>query len=328
MISVQHLSKLFKTAKTEPGVGGFIKSILNRQYKETLAVADISFNIKQGELVGFLGPNGAGKTTTLKMLAGILYPSSGSIDVLGFTPFEKNPEYLKQIAFIMGQRNQLLWELPAMDTFKLNQVIYGVSDAEFKKNVTELADMLSAHSFLDQPVKTLSLGQRMKAELISALLHNPKVLFLDEPTIGLDVIAQKTMRDFIAEYQKHHDATILLTSHYMEDVKRLAKRVVIIDRGSLLYDGLLENLISKYASEKVVEIIVEDMPKTDDLKKISYQMEVMFPKIIFRAPRKDVPKLVQDITNNISFVDINIEEEKIEDIVRRIFKESDAEHEL
>jgi ABC-2 type transport system ATP-binding protein len=222
----------------------------------------------------------------------------------------------------MGQRNQLLWELPAMDTFKLNQAIYEISDKRFKQTVGELSDLLDADEFIGQPVKTLSLGQRMKMELIAALLHRPKVLFLDEPTIGLDVIAQKTIRDFIQEYQARYNATILLTSHYMEDVRRLAKRVIIIDHGKIIYSGAFGELLHTYANEKRVEIMVDDMPRAEDLKKIPFKAQVSFPKVSFKAHRKDLPHLVQLITEHISFVDMTIEEEKIEDVVRKIFMKS------
>ncbi len=322
MISVEHLTKVYKTTKPQPGLTGFIRNIFDRQYKETSAVEDISFKIEEGELVGFLGPNGAGKTTTMKMLAGILYPTSGTIRVLGHTPFDKKPSFLKHIAFIMGQRNQLLWELPAMDTLKLNQAIYEISDKKFKNTVGELSELLDADDFINQPVKTLSLGQRMKMELIAALLHMPKVLFLDEPTIGLDVIAQKTIRDFIQEYQRRYKATILLTSHYMEDVRHLAKRVIIIDHGALIYDGSFQELINSYANEKRIEVVVDEMPKTDELKKIPFKAHVNFPKIMYRASRSDLPKLVHDITEHISFSDMSIEEEKIEEVVRKIFVRS------
>ena len=301
---------------------GLLRNIFARRYKEINAVKDISFTIEQGELVGFVGPNGAGKTTTMKMLAGILHPTSGNINVLGFTPFEKNHAYLRQISFIMGQKNQMLWELPAVDTFKLNKTIYDISDTDYKKTLSTLVEMLDAKSIINQPVKTLSLGQRMKVELISTLIHTPKVLFLDEPTIGLDVVAQKNIRDFIQQYQSFYKATILLTTHYMEDVRRLAKRVIIIDHGALMYDGPIDKLIKKYARTKTVEIVVEDMPNVALLEKIGSIESVDFPKIRFRVIRKDVPHLIAAISENIGFIDITVEEEKVEDIIRTIFGQS------
>lgn len=322
MISVSHLRKTYRTPIKQEGPAGALRNIFSRTYKDIEAVKNISFEIEQGELVGFVGPNGAGKTTTMKMLTGILYPTSGSVNVLGYTPFEKHHDYLRQISFIMGQKNQMLWELPATDTFKLNQTIYEIPEKEFKKTLSELVEMLDAQDVIDQPVKTLSLGQRMKAELISTLIHKPKVLFLDEPTIGLDVVAQKNIRDFVEQYQSFYKATILLTSHYMEDVRRLAKRVIIIDHGALLYDGDIEKLIQKYARTKMVEIVVDDMPNTATLEKIGHIESIEYPKIRFRVQRKNVSELVAAISKNIPFIDITVEEEKIEDIIRTIFEKS------
>ncbi len=324
MIEVTNLRKVYKTPQKQDGAAGFIKNIVARKYKEISAVNKINFSIDQGELVGFVGPNGAGKTTTMKMLAGILYPTSGTINVLGHTPFEKKHEYLRQISFIMGQKNQMLWELPAVDTFELYKTIYEVSDQDYKKTLGELVEMLDAGDVIKQPVKTLSLGQRMKAELIATLIHKPKVLFLDEPTIGLDVVAQKNIRDFIQQYQGFYKATILLTSHYMEDVRRLAKRVIIIDHGTIIYDGDIEKLVKKYARTKNIEVVVEDMPNSALLEKIGSVESMEFPKIRFTTTRKDVPQLIASISEHLNFIDITIEEEKIEDIIRRIFEKSEA----
>jgi len=318
-ITVHNLTKTFKTPKTLPGVSGFMRNLVAREYTQKTAVDSISFEIGAGELVGFLGPNGAGKTTTMKMLSGVLYPTSGAVDVLGYVPFEKKPAFLRQIAFIMGQRSQLMWELPAMDTFRLNKAIYGVTDADFRKTVGVLADLLDAQSLLLQPAKTLSLGQRMKMELIAALLHRPKVLFLDEPTIGLDVVAQKIVRDFIKNYQREFGATILLTSHYMEDIRRLAERVIVISDGRLIYNGQLEIMVRKFATKKAIDVIVEDIPKTSDLAKVGMFPEMDFPHIRYHVPRKRVPELVQKISRHLVFVDMNVEEERVEDIVRGMF---------
>ena len=321
MISVKNLTKVYRTVKHTKGVSGFFKNIFPREYKTNLAVSDLSFEIPQGELVGFLGPNGAGKTTTMKMLAGILYPTKGEVNVLDFTPFEKKQEFLKQIAFIMGQRNQLLWELPAIDTFKLNKEIYEIPDAEFNATLEELTELLDAKEIIYQQTKTLSLGHRMKMELIASLIHRPKVLFLDEPTIGLDVVAQKTIRDFIKDYQRIFGATILLTSHYMEDVRELCKRVMIIDHGKIIYDGPLDKLIKKYATRKTIEVIVEQMPDVKKIGKLGDNVEIDFPRLVFKVKRSEIPETIAIITKNLEFVDINIFEEKIEDIVRKIFNE-------
>ncbi|OGK24974.1 hypothetical protein A3C25_02790, partial [Candidatus Roizmanbacteria bacterium RIFCSPHIGHO2_02_FULL_38_11] len=263
MITVNNLTKIYIT---QVKGRNFLTDLFNRQYKETVALNKISFEIKENELVGLIGPNGAGKTTTLKILSGILYATSGVCQVLGMTPFDKKPRFLKQISFIMGSRNQLLWDLPASDTFFLNKEIYDVDDKSFNKTVDELSNLLDCQNLLDKPVKTLSLGERMKMELIAGLIHNPKIIFFDEPTIGLDIFSQEVIRDFIKRYQKHYRASIILTSHYMEDVKRLAERLIVINKGRILYDGSLKEIVEKYSTEKYVTVTLETEV---DQKKIS-----------------------------------------------------------
>ena len=319
MIKVNNLTKIYKTPQKKPGLTGFVKDIFKREYKEILAVDNISFEIAEGELIGFLGPNGAGKTTTLKMLTGILYPTSGSIDILGYWPFDKKQSFLKQIAFIAGQKNQLLWDLPAFDSFNLNKEIYEIENKQFNETLDKLTKLLDCQDLLSQPVKTLSLGQRMKMELIGALTHQPKILFLDEPTIGLDVVAQKTIRDFIVDYQKLYSATIILTSHYMEDIKALCKKVMIINKGKIIYNGQLDDLIKKYATRKTIEVIVDSFPDLRQLEKIDKNVKLEFPKLIFHIKREDIPKKISLITEKIKFSDLNIYEERVEDIIRKIF---------
>ena len=242
--------------------------VFSRQYKEIRALNNISFDIGEDELVGFIGPNGAGKTTTLKILSGILYPTSGIVSVMNTTPFEKDPRFLKQIAFVMGQRNQLIWDLSTRDSLQLQKTIYEISDMDLKKNVGELTELLDANELLDKPVKTLSLGQRMKMELIVGLLHRPKIIFFDEPTIGLDIFSQEAIRNFIKSYQSETKATIILTSHYLEDVKRLAKRLIIIHNGSIVYDGSLHNIIEQYTVEKRVVVTLDKMVNDTELRGI------------------------------------------------------------
>jgi ABC-2 type transport system ATP-binding protein len=322
MISVNNLTKVYHVPKKEKGWLGLWKNIFQRQYKKIIALKQVSFQVGEGELVGLIGPNGAGKTTAMKILAGILYPTSGHISVLGFNPFEKKPQFLKQIAFIMGQRNQLLWELPAYDSFLLNKEIYEIDGEQFKETLDKLTSLLDCQNFINQPVKTLSLGERMKMELVASLLHRPKVLFLDEPTIGLDVVAQKTIRDFIKDYQRIFQATIILTSHYMEDVRQLAKRVMIINEGKIIYDGLLEKIVKKYAKEKIITVILENSVDLKQLAKIGDIYDISFPKVVFKVKREKLAKKVSLITRSLPFVDITIEEEKIEDVIRKIFKET------
>lgn len=321
MIMVEGLTKIFKVAKKEPGWKGFFKNIFKREYKKKIALDDVSFTIDEGELVGLIGPNGAGKTTAMKILSGILYPTSGKVSVLRYNPFDKKRGFLKQIAFVMGQKNQLLWELPAYDSFSLNKEIYAVSDESFKKTIDHLSGLLNCKNLLNHPVRTLSLGERMKMELIASVLHNPKILFLDEPTIGLDVVAQKTIRDFIKTYQREYKATIILTSHYMEDVKQLAKRVMIINLGKIIYDGDLDEIVKKYVKEKNITVILDDMPDKKHLESIGKKYELHYPRVTFKVSRDEITEKVELISKNLSFVDINIEEERIEEVIRKIFKQ-------
>ena len=317
MIKVQNLTKIYKT----PIKGkSFLSDIFNRQYQENIALNKISFEIAENELVGFIGPNGAGKTTTLKILSGILYPTSGTVNVLGFTPFEKRGAFLKQISFVMGQRNQLIWDLPAGDSLNLNKEIYEINEADFKKRVDELSGLLNCRDLFDQPVKTLSLGERMKMELIAALLHRPKIVFFDEPTIGLDIFSQEIIRYFIRDYQRQYKATIILTSHYLEDVKRLAKRLMIIDRGKILYDGSLKTIIEEYSKEKKIRVYLERQVDPALINAIGRPIAYEFPKVVFIIKKEDLPEKIKLITKTLPFTDLTVEDEKIERIIKNFFK--------
>lgn len=319
IISVSHLKKYYQVSQKELGFSGAVRSLLHRKYDTVKAVNDISFDIEEGELIGFIGPNGAGKTTTLKCLSGLLYPTSGLVKVLGFTPFERKNTYLKQIALVMGQKNQLWWDLPAQETFLLNKEIYEIGDEQYKKTLGELVELLDVGSLLKTQVRKLSLGERMKMELIAALIHSPRVLFLDEPTIGLDVVMQKKMRDFIRTYNQLHKSTILLTSHYMEDVRQLAKRIIIIDHGKILYDGKLDHLVKKFAKYKVLSIVLEEYVHPEKLNEIGKLVEYNFPKAVIRVPRSASNVAASQILQKFPVDDLNIEEVDIEDIIRDVF---------
>ena len=318
-ITVSNLTKYYKIHKKDPGFLGSVKSLISRQYNTVKAVDDISFEIGEGELVGFIGPNGAGKTTTLKCLSGLLYPTGGKLSVLGFTPFERKNSYLKQIALVMGQKNQLWWDLPAQETFLLNKEIYEINDRIYRETLHDLVELLNVEHILKVQVRKLSLGERMKMELIAALIHSPKVLFLDEPTIGLDVIMQKNMREFIRAYNEKYKATILLTSHYMEDVKQLASRVIIIDHGKILYDGKLDNLVKKYATYKVLSVVLDSYIEPDKLKEIGSLDEYTYPKAIIRVARSGTKAAAAKLLQKFPVDDLNIEEPDIEDIIRDVF---------
>src|SRR5271168_2112989 len=254
VIEVSNLTKAFRTYKKQSGFTGAVKGLFHRQYEQTLAVNEVSFKVEPGELVGFLGPNGAGKTTTLKMLAGLLYPTSGTARVLGYTPWERADGYRRQFALLLGQKNQLWWDLPARESLDLNAKIYGITRESFDRIVGEMTELLSVKDKLNVMVRELSLGERMKMELIAALLHQPKVLFLDEPTIGLDVVSQKTVREFLREYNARQKTTIILTSHYMADIQELCRRVIIIDHGSIYFDGSLAEIVDRFADFKMMTL--------------------------------------------------------------------------
>ena len=319
IIKVKNLKKYYKVHEKEPGLRGSIKSLFSRKYHNVKAVNNISFEVGEGELIGFIGPNGAGKTTTLKTLSGLLYPTSGSVEVLGYNPWDRNPDYQKQFALVMGQKNQLWWDLPAIETFTLNKEIYEVPDDQYKKTLDKLVNLLDVKDILKIQVRKLSLGQRMKCELIAALLHNPKVLFLDEPTIGLDVVMQKTMRDFIKEYNHQFKSTILLTSHYMDDVKELCKRVIIIDSGKIQFDGKLSDVIDKYARNKILTLVFSKDIDQKKLAEFGDVREYEFSKARINVPRKEAAKIASQLLNQFPVADIEIEEPPIEAIIREVF---------
>ena len=319
-IIVSHLVKNFEVVERKQGILGAISSLISPKKKIVKAVNDISFTIKEGELVGFIGPNGAGKTTTLKTLSGLLYPSSGTVQVIGFNPWERNPEFLKNISLIMGQKNQLWWDLPAIETFELNREIYEIPLKKYKEALEELMELLDVGDLLNVQVRRLSLGQRMRMELVAALLHQPKALFLDEPTIGLDVIAQQKMRDFISVYNRKRGATILLTSHNMDDVLNLAKRVIVIDEGKILFDGALEDLIDQFAKEKIIKVYLAKEIDVKKLEEIGTIKEIKIPQVTISVPRTAAAVAAAELLQNFPVADLTIEEEPIEDIIRKVFK--------
>ena len=323
VIEVSHLKKYFQVHQKEPGLLGSIKSLINRKYYDVKAVDDISFSINEGELIGFIGPNGAGKTTTLKVLSGLLYPTAGSVTVLGHNPYKREPVLQKQFSLVMGQKNQLWWDLPPLETFILNKEIYEVSDTQYKKNLDELVEMLDVKDVLKVQVRKLSLGQRMKCELIAALIHSPKVLFLDEPTIGLDVVMQKKMRDFIKSYNQKFNATIILTSHYMDDVKELCQRVIVIDKGHVLFDGALDEIIKKFANHKLLTVVFSKEVTEKELKEIGTVKEFDYPRAVISVKRATASAAAAELLQTFPVADLLIEEPKIEDIIREVFTGKD-----
>ncbi len=320
-IEVSNLTKAFRTYKKQPGFAGSIKGLFRRQYEQTLAVKDVNFTIEPGELVGFLGPNGAGKTTTLKMLSGLLYPTSGSARVLGYVPWERDDGYRRQFALLLGQKNQLWWDLPASESLALNAEIYGIPKTTLDRTVAEMTELLNVRDKLNVSVRELSLGERMKMELIASLLHQPKVLFLDEPTIGLDVVSQKTVREFLREHNAKHKTTILLTSHYMADIQELCERVIIIDHGTIFFDGRLGDVVDRFADSKVITIQCDQKfnSAAADLARYGEVIEQSPGNIRLKVKRDRVISVCKALLDELPVNDIDIQEVPIEEVIRRIF---------
>lgn len=321
VIHVRGLTKTYRIYKKRPGFWGAVRGLFHREYEQIAAANDISFSVREGELVGVLGPNGAGKTTTLKMLAGLLYPTSGEARVLGYVPWERKDGYRRQFALLLGQKNQLWWDLPASESLELNSRIYGIPPADYHRTVAEMTELLGVTQKLGVMVRELSLGERMKMELIAALLHQPKVLFLDEPTIGLDVVSQKTVREFLRQHNATRKTTILLTSHYMADIEELCERVIIIDHGTIFFDGKLAEVVDRFADSKMITIHrsgTEEEPP-GDLRKYGEVIELSPAIIKLKVPRARVIPICKALLDELPVTDIDIEEMPIEDIIRKLF---------
>ena len=326
-ITADRLSKTFKVKVRDPGLKGALQALLKPRYRDVHAVRDVTFGIEPGEIVAFLGPNGAGKTTTLKMLAGLLYPTSGRVTVAGFAPWGGGPAFKRRIALVLGNRQQLVWDLPPEETFQLNRAIYDIAESDYRERLAELVALLELEDLLDKPVRQLSLGERMKCELAAALLHHPPILFLDEPTLGLDVTAQEAIRRFLTQYRDRHGATVLLTSHYMQDVTALASRVLIINRGRLLYDGALAALVARIAHTKRIELMLADGVTAEQLAAFGDVKEFRFPNAVLEVPREDAAATSARLLAQLPVADLSIEDPPIEDVIRVAFARGVAEDE-
>ena len=301
----------------EAGLKAAVRSLVRRKMREVKAVDTITVDVAPGEVVGFLGPNGAGKTTTLKMLAGLLYPTGGEVRVLGHVPSRREKTFLRQITLVMGQRNQLVWDIPALDSFELNRAVYGIPEADFRRTRDEFIELLEMKELVNKPVRNLSLGERMKVEIAAALLHRPQVLFLDEPTIGLDVTMQKRIRTFVGEYNRRYGATVLLTSHYMADVVALCKRVIVIHHGRILFDGDLSGLVETFSAHKTIAITLDD--NSVDLSAYGEVAAREADRIVLRVPKADTSRVTARLLADLAVTDLTVEDPPIEDVIERVF---------
>ncbi len=320
VIETRGLTKVYRTYRKEAGLRGAIKGLVRRKYDETRAADNVSFTIEEGELVGFLGPNGAGKTTTLKILSGLLNPTSGDARVLGFVPWERRNEMKRQFSLVMGQKNALWWDLPAQESLELNRAIYGIDRARFKKVVGGLSELLDVGEKMNVMVRELSLGERMKMELISALIHEPRVLFLDEPTIGLDVVSQKRVREFLRLYNQEHRIVTMLTSHYMQDIQELCERVIIIDHGKIFFDGPLDDIIDRFSVAKIISLTFEESAGRD-FSAFGEVVEQTPMSVQLKVPRAQVTERARQLLDNCKVKDINVQELPVEEVIRQLFGE-------
>jgi ABC-2 type transport system ATP-binding protein len=319
-VIADHLSKVYPVAVKEAGLKGTFTHFFKRTYRQVKAVQDVSFQIEPGEIVGFLGANGAGKTTTLKMLTGLIHPSSGQVRVAGQIPFERRSTFLKKITLVMGQKQQLIWDLPALDSFRINAAVYGISDRALQHRVGELSEMLALNGKLNQPVRKLSLGERMKAELLAALLHEPQVLFLDEPTLGLDVNAQVAVREFLRDYNQRYQATVLLTSHYMADITALCQRVLMIHQGQLIYDGSLDGLVDRFSPCRQVKVEFARLYSHSELEAYGQIQEIDHQSARFLIQQEDLTKAIARILADLQVVDLTVTEPPIEEVIGQVFQ--------
>jgi ABC-2 type transport system ATP-binding protein len=319
MIDVRDLSKSYRVHRRAPGLGAALRSVLRRSYELVEAVEDLSFQIAEGERVGFLGPNGAGKTTTLKVLAGLLHPTSGLVRVGSYLPHQRDPRFLKLITLVMGQKQQLLWDLPPSETYAMNRAIYDIPRAQADETQRTLVELLEIGDLIDKPTRQLSLGERMKCELVAALLHRPRVLFLDEPTIGLDVSMQARMREFIRDYNVRFGAAVLLTSHYMDDVVALCPRVVVIDQGRLVYDGDLQELARRVRPDKRMTLRLSRPVERADLEKLATVVSADAARAVLSVPHARLSAVVRDALAALPIVDLTVEEAPLEEVMRELF---------
>jgi viologen exporter family transport system ATP-binding protein len=327
IIEAKALTKTYRVSQKKEGVLGAIRGLFQREYKDVHAVESVTFSIEPGEMVAFLGPNGAGKTTTLKMLSGLIYPTTGKAEVLGYVPWKREDSFRRQFALVMGQKNQLWWDLPAADSFQLHREIYSLAPNEFRRTLDELTDIFDVAALIRQPVRELSLGERMKMELIAALLHRPKLLLLDEPTIGLDVVAQATIQKCLRDYNATQGITMLLTSHYMRDVEALCSRVLVISHGRLIYDGPLSGIMEQFSQAKVVKLHFEGEEVPEELDRYGEVVCREGPIAELRVDRGQLAEVLNAVLDNFTVLDVSVQDPPLEQVIARVFEEAHAQHE-
>jgi ABC-2 type transport system ATP-binding protein len=318
-IEVRELAKVYRVYRKREGLWASIGGLFRREYQQVHAVAGVSFHIDAGEMVAFLGPNGAGKTTTLKLLAGLIYPTSGAARVLGYVPWKRENAYRRRFSLVMGQKNQLWWDLPAQESFRLHKEIYRIEPGEFSRRLDELTGLLEVRKLIGQPVRELSLGERMRMELIAALLHSPEVLLLDEPTIGLDVVSQRRVQEFLKFYQAERKITVILTSHYMKDVQALCQRAVIINEGRIIHDGPLAHILDRFSRHKVIDLQFADANIPADLDRYGTILESRPPRVKLEVPRNQIPEILTSLLSKYTLEDVGVQERPLEDVIAELF---------
>ncbi len=326
-IDVRNLEKQYQVFRKREGVWASLRSLVTRQYTTIRAVKGVSFRIEPGEMVAFLGPNGAGKTTTLKLLAGLIYPTAGTATVLGHVPWKREIAYRRRFALVMGQKNQLWWDLPAQESFRLHKEIYRLEADVFERRLAELTELLEVKKLVGQPVRELSLGERMRMELIAALLHSPDVLLLDEPTIGLDVVSQRKVQDFLKHYQAEQNLTVLLTSHYMKDVQALCQRAVVINEGEIKHDGPLADIVDRFSTFKVIDLLFAGDQRPQGLERFGEVFDDQFPRAKLKVPRQHVPEILTGLLSNYSLEDVGVQDRPLEEVIAELFTSTRADAE-
>ena len=320
IIEIENLSKSYRVYQKHEGLLAAMRGLVHREYRDVEAVRGVNLTVEQGEFVAFLGPNGAGKTTTLKLLSGVIYPTGGTARVMGHVPWLRDNDYRRRFALVMGQKNQLWWDLPAQESFRLHEKIYQIDPREFTRSLNELADLLEVQKLLGRPVRELSLGERMKMELIAALLHSPDVLFLDEPTIGLDVVAQHNIQQFLRYYQEQRRTTVILTSHYMKDIAALCQRVVVITDGAIKFDGSLAGIIDNFSGSKILKLQLSVGQSAEGLERFAEVTSVVLPKVTLRCARAEVPKMLAAILQHYQVDDVAVEDPPLEDVIADLYQ--------